>query len=112
MVHLPSFRFLHFFDDALATKCIAAAVAKELVRLVVLPANAKLFRNLINRNLLMLAKECRINLTEVKIVEALIAEILLVVLTVNCCLLITVLLTHNGVFFATVIDFNLGFDLM
>lgn len=112
MVHLPSFRFLHFFDYALATKCIAAAVAKELVRLVVLPANAKLFRNLINRNLLMLAKECRINLTEVKIVEALIAEILLVVLTVNCCLLITVLLTHDGVFFATVIDFNLGFDLM
>lgn len=112
VIHLACFGLLDFFDDALAAECIAAAVAEEFVRLVMLPTNPKLFRNLVDCDLLVLAEEGRVDLAVMEILKAIIAEILLVVLTVNCRLLVAVLLAHDRVYFVSDIDHKFCLDLM
>ena len=90
MINIATLCLLHLFDYTLAAIGTTATVAEEFIRLYMLAAQIELFRDLVDRYLLMGAEE----LTVVQLIKALVAEVLAVILAIDRGWLVAVLLTR------------------
>lgn len=79
VVDLARLCLLHFLNHALATVRIAAAVTEELIRLLMLPAEPKVLRDLVNWDLLVPLKKGGL----MELFVASVTEVLVVILAVH-----------------------------